>query len=183
MPRSAEKFLFVSAFLLGLGFGNPLSAENYRVNDHVSDGFLNMRTGPGLGHDVVVAIPEGSGGLTIGECQSSDDNGRTTQGWCRAEWSGHSGWVSRCCIAQETGPTQSSNSRRVSMDDVERVHNFCAGLPEVFNIETVGLDSGGLTRWCASYQGFFKEYGSQFPAAAPYVYKCGCRALQSLLSQ
>lgn len=73
--------------------------ETYQVDDDVSDGILNIRSGPGLDHEVVASIPEGEKGVIIGRCRVSDDDGRSRRPWCQASWQGNSGWVSSCCVS------------------------------------------------------------------------------------
>jgi uncharacterized protein YraI len=54
--------------LLALLFGpGALQAQTYKVKQTVSEGIQNMRDGPGTGHRLIVSIPAGSGGLTVGE--------------------------------------------------------------------------------------------------------------------
>ena len=69
--------------------------EIYRVASGVSQGIHNMRSGPGVGHSLIVSIPANSTGVSveIDSCRSPDD-GRSTQQWCKAQWRGYSGWVS-----------------------------------------------------------------------------------------
>jgi uncharacterized membrane protein YgcG len=70
----------------------------YRVLPNVSQGVQNLRSGPGVKYPIVVAIPAGSTGITIGACRKSDDG---TRPWCPANWRSHSGWISSCCIVNE----------------------------------------------------------------------------------
>jgi uncharacterized protein YraI len=74
-------------------------AASYRVLSTVSEGILNMRTGPGTGHPLVVAIPAGATGVQVGECRQPDDGGKKP--WCSVSWRGYRGWVSSCCIVPE----------------------------------------------------------------------------------
>lgn len=66
-----------------------------RIRSTVSGGYMNVRSGPGLGHGVVGTIPAGTPDVRVDRqsCRASDD-GRTSKPWCRVEWSGVSGWVS-----------------------------------------------------------------------------------------
>ena len=73
----------------------------YRVLPKVAGGVQNLRTGPSINHSIVVAIPEGATGITIGTCRPPED-GKTTRPWCAASWRGYSGWISSCCIIDET---------------------------------------------------------------------------------
>ena len=63
------------------------------VSPDVSQGILNMRSGPGIGHPIIVSIPAGTHGLELGTCRSPDD-GKSRYKWCDVEWKGFSGWVS-----------------------------------------------------------------------------------------
>jgi hypothetical protein len=83
-----------------------VSPGSYSVLPNVSDGILNIRSGPGQGHSIVVAIPAGSGGVTIGSCQTADD-GRSRYSWCKAQWKNYSGWVSSSGIVADAGATAS----------------------------------------------------------------------------
>jgi uncharacterized protein YraI len=74
-------------------------AASYRVLSTVSEGILYMRTGPGTGHPLVVAIPAGATGVQVGECRQPDDGGKKP--WCSVSWRGYRGWVSSCCIVPE----------------------------------------------------------------------------------
>lgn len=77
-------------------------AKTFRVMENVSDGVLNMRRGPGSGYRLVVAMPAGASGLTIGRCRRPDDGGRNL--WCEIEWRGFRGWASSCCMVDaQTG--------------------------------------------------------------------------------
>lgn len=74
-----------------------LTSGNYSVSPSVSGGVHNMRDGPGIGHNLIVGIPARSSGVSLGECRDPDD-GRSKNLWCRAEWNGYLGWVSRSGI-------------------------------------------------------------------------------------
>lgn len=67
----------------------------YRVQPTVSQGILNMRTGPAANTPLVASIPAGAE-LQVGRCVAPQDNSRFP--WCEAQWQGHRGFVSRCCI-------------------------------------------------------------------------------------
>jgi hypothetical protein len=70
-----------------------------------------MRSGPGQDHSIVVAIPAGSDGVTIGQCRSADD-GRSRYSWCKARWNGESGWVSSSGLVAST--TEAASEPRSS---------------------------------------------------------------------
>jgi len=92
----------------------PQPRRGFRVLDSVSEGILNMRSGPGTGHPIVVAIPAGSSGAAKGNCRAPDDGGRHP--WCEVEWRGRSGWVSSRSIVEtrgdEVAAAQSSSRAR-----------------------------------------------------------------------
>lgn len=76
----------------------PAPAQpTYRVLPNVSQGIHNMRAGPGTNHALVVSIPAGSTGLTIGRCRPPEDRS-SKHNWCEAKWRNFSGWVSSCCV-------------------------------------------------------------------------------------
>jgi hypothetical protein len=79
----------------------PPMSGNYSIRSNVSEGTQNMRSGPGVGHSVVVAIPAGSSGVALGTCQRPDD-GKSKLDWCKAAWNGYSGWISKSGLAETT---------------------------------------------------------------------------------
>jgi uncharacterized protein YraI len=104
---------FLVSFAL-ISYGNAQIADgSYSVATTVSSGILNMRSGPGLGHSLVVSIPAGAAGVSIAGCQSPDD-GSSNFKWCHADWNGYSGWVSSCCLIQSAGQSLPNTSARPS---------------------------------------------------------------------
>lgn len=85
----------------------------YSISRNVSDGILNMRSGPGLGHSIIIAVPAGSTGVQVSSCRAPDDRGRSRFDWCRAVWNGHSGWLSSRGLRkdQETAPAASDSNK------------------------------------------------------------------------
>ena len=77
---------------------SELEPAMYRVLANVSGGVQNLRSGPGLQHPVIVAIPAGATGITLGECHRSTFG---TRPWCAAKWRTYSGFISSCCIVDE----------------------------------------------------------------------------------
>jgi uncharacterized protein YraI len=76
--------------------------RTFRVLPDVSQGILNMRSGPGVKYTLVTPIPAGAADLTVGACRMPDDGGRTP--WCEVQWRGRTGWASACCMVDvETG--------------------------------------------------------------------------------
>ncbi len=78
----------------------PPRAEpaTYRVLPNVSGGVQNLRSGPAVRYALVVAIPAGATGITLGACRASEDGSRP---WCAARWRTYSGFISSCCIVDE----------------------------------------------------------------------------------
>ena len=74
------------------------ASTTYRVLATVSDGIQNLRSGPALKYPLVISIPAGAGGITVGACRKAEDN---TKPWCAATWRKYSGWISSCCIVSE----------------------------------------------------------------------------------
>jgi WD40 repeat protein/uncharacterized protein YraI len=153
--------------ILGGQVTAQVSAGIYSISTAVSDGILNMRSGPGQGYSVVVAIPAASDGVHIGQCQSSAD-GKSRFDWCMAEWNGYRGWVSSCCIvfagteAKQIDPPTSTEqnslhaSARIVADKKQFVVNlkllrndrifFCSGsIVDVYTVLTAAhcITSGG----------------------------------------
>ena len=70
----------------------------YRVLANVSGGVQNLRSGPAVRYPLVVAIPAGASGITLGACRPAEDG---TRPWCAAKWRTYSGFISSCCIVDE----------------------------------------------------------------------------------
>jgi hypothetical protein len=78
----------------------PISEVTYTVLSNVSEGVLNLRRGPAVAYPIVVAIPAGAGGITLSGCKSSEDGSKP---WCAAQWHTYRGWISSCCIVDQSG--------------------------------------------------------------------------------
>jgi hypothetical protein len=80
----------------------PMRSEpepaTYRVLTNVSGGVQNLREGPGLQYQVIVPIPAGATGITLGACERSRFG---TRPWCAAKWRTYEGFISSCCIVDE----------------------------------------------------------------------------------
>jgi hypothetical protein len=61
-----------------------------------TDGFLNIRTGPGPDYEPIAKMPEGSTGL-VGRCIPVPGGYKP---FCEVEWKGVTGWASSCCLAE-----------------------------------------------------------------------------------
>ena len=77
--------------------GGP-EPTTYRVLANVSGGVQNLREGPGLQYQVIVPIPAGATGITLGACERSRFG---TRPWCAAKWRSYEGFISSCCIVDE----------------------------------------------------------------------------------
>ena len=66
-----------------------------RVKSNVSDGYMNVRSGPGLNFQPIGRLPAGANNVEVYDstCQQSND-GRTKKPWCQVSWNGLNGWVS-----------------------------------------------------------------------------------------
>ena len=80
--------------------GSPLPpASSYRVKQDVTDGYLNMRTGPGVGFEIMTRIPAGVGDITpirkdgSVECVMPRDRS-SRHPFCQLEWHHFRGWLS-----------------------------------------------------------------------------------------
>jgi hypothetical protein len=86
---------------LGLGLGFLQPNVPYRVKPNVSDGFLNLRQGPGIRYDIMTRIPAGMGGIkSLGKCVPPRDN-YSKFAFCHVEWQGFQGWISSINIEEE----------------------------------------------------------------------------------
>jgi hypothetical protein len=73
----------------------PSRTRLVRINDNISQGILNVRTGPGTGYPLIIAIPAGVADVEVGRCRSAEDGSRFP--WCEVRWRGSRGWASSCC--------------------------------------------------------------------------------------
>jgi uncharacterized protein YraI len=102
--RSALVAAILSTFI---SITPGLAETAYRVNPFapaVSDGYLNIRTGPGTHHAIVAAIPAGASDVVVtGRCVNPTD-GISSYQWCPVRWNGNIGWVSSGGL-QATNPS------------------------------------------------------------------------------
>ncbi|WP_149141267.1 caspase family protein [Gemmobacter caeruleus] len=70
----------------------PAAGPTWRVRPDVSDGFLNLRSGPGTRHPVLMRLDAGTGGLRLGSCRAPD-SGQSRLDWCQVALRGREGWV------------------------------------------------------------------------------------------
>ena len=82
--------------------GNAVTEmKQFRVPYTVSDGVMNMRSGPSQNAPLIAAVPVGERGLQqAGECRPSDD-GLGQAEWCYVQWRGSVGWISSSGLMQE----------------------------------------------------------------------------------
>lgn len=76
----------------------PSKVDTFRVVNVATDDVLNLRSGPGTQHGIVKGMPPDATGVSVFECKSVIGYGWQ---WCRAEWDGHTGWASACCLQEE----------------------------------------------------------------------------------
>jgi len=169
-PSGKGRFLLLVLYILGCG---AAQAQTYAVKQDVSEGILNMRDGPGTRHRLIVSIPAGSGGLSVGECRSPDD-GTGHFKWCRASWSGRTGWISSCCIELENAGTSgreiASGSEAIRQEDMRR-HGIAWNAVPKLPIDCPYQGEG----WTVS---FSREFYESYKARG-FTLKAMCLALGS----
>lgn len=74
-------------------------APTWRVKRGVSEGHMNVREGRGTSFPILFEIPEGKGGLVIGQCLPPESG--TGKDWCFVQYQGRSGWISSGGIEPE----------------------------------------------------------------------------------
>jgi uncharacterized protein YraI len=103
IARSAPIVFLFSTFI---SIKPGVAETTYHVKPNapaVSEGYLNMRTGPGQQHPIVAAIPAGTGDVVLaGRCVDPND-GISTYQWCPVRWNGHIGWVSSGGLQADNG--------------------------------------------------------------------------------
>ena len=124
---------------------------SYTIASDTSGGSLNMRSGPGQGHSIVVAIPAGSNGVTIDQCRSPDD-GKSRYDWCSAKWNGYSGWVSSSGIVREG-----------NQPSIETNAATAAGQPAQKKCSEVGAMAGNcIIQYCAPFKKDFETFDNLY---------------------
>ena len=119
-----------------------------------------MRSGPGTGHQLVVSIPAGSSGVSLGACQDPDD-GRSTQKWCRADWNGNSGWISTGGLAKAEQPPASKRRARLDPEDEAQPPEMVEQQIKEENEQRTQSSSAGSSQACIGYgqsYNFFNTY-------------------------
>jgi uncharacterized protein YraI len=84
-------------------------ALRFTIPDNVSQGYMNIRTGPGSKHQITGTIPAGQT-VTASKCVQRDD-GISGPDWCYVNWNGKQGWVSE----QGLGPVEARHN--IESDD------------------------------------------------------------------
>lgn len=135
--------------------------RSFRVLENVSQGVLNIRTGPGTANPLVVAVPAGASDLSIGRCVSASDG--STSPWCEVQWRGYKGWISSCCIAEVAAGVGGERRTFRVLPDVSQgilnvrdgpgtryklVVSIPAGATDVLVGHCRMPDDGGRTAWC-----------------------------------
>ncbi len=77
-----------------------LQPGTYHVPGTIAAGIAILRSGPGVNHDEIVAVPPGAGGIRLGRCTAADDT-VSQRDWCQAKWQGQTGWLSTCCVVKD----------------------------------------------------------------------------------
>ncbi|MEM0898474.1 MAG: hypothetical protein AAGI92_00805 [Pseudomonadota bacterium] len=79
---------------------SPRAPQTWRVRAAVSQGYQNVRSGPGTNYPIVFRIPAQVGGITMRRCQRPDPGGGRYD-WCEIGFQGQIGWLSSNGIEQE----------------------------------------------------------------------------------
>lgn len=79
--------------VLCIGTASQAQQGNKQVKPYVSDGYSNLREGPGQGHTIIVAVPAGATVTLLGNCRAPDDD-KSKHQWCQFKWKQYSGWMS-----------------------------------------------------------------------------------------
>jgi uncharacterized caspase-like protein/uncharacterized protein YraI len=137
-----------------LAFAN---ARRFKVLENVSDGILNIRTGPGTTGRVVAEMPAGASDVSVGRCVPPEDGKGVP--WCEVQWRGYAGWASSCCMVEVGDPARTF---RVLADVSGGILNMRQGPGPNFDVVaaipanaadvSVGRcrrpEGGGSTPWC-----------------------------------
>ncbi|WP_146757597.1 hypothetical protein [Cereibacter johrii] len=75
------------------GSGADRRTHPARISRKINDGFMNVRSGPGLSFGVHFILRAGTEGVRVLRCSPSID-GTTTKRWCEIEFSQMTGWMS-----------------------------------------------------------------------------------------
>jgi len=90
----------------------------FTIPPSVSEGHLNVRSGPGVNHGLIGAIP---GGQTVSasRCVPRDDGIRGAE-WCFVSWNGLRGWASQAGLmpVQQQAPVQQPTAYNSDADVV-----------------------------------------------------------------
>ena len=73
--------------------GSTPKVELWRVKPGVSDGYLNVRGGPGTMYPVLFQLDAGTGGISVSDCRKPDAGGGKYE-FCFVLANGKTGWAS-----------------------------------------------------------------------------------------
>jgi S1-C subfamily serine protease len=95
-----------------------------QVKPDVSEGVLNLRTGPGTNFSIVASMPAGTAGISLAEPCATPAGQR---GWCKISWSNLQGWASmtglmdaRSMVSQAPIPSPSLSASQVPTESPDR---------------------------------------------------------------
>ena len=86
----------------------------YHVSSAVSDGVLNLRTGPSVNNAIVIPMPAGA---TVQVTRCIPPSPGSTAPWCETTYNGHHGWASTAGMY----PDNNSSSRYASLGPMPSV--------------------------------------------------------------
>ncbi len=120
----------------------------YRITGVRSNDTLNVRRGPGTGHDIVGEIPPDGRGIHIGSCRST--------GWCEVTWGCVRGWAFNRYYTDraERGPAATRDLYHVIDHDYPDMLNMRTG-PGTINSIVGRIPHNGseiLIHDCSNYQ-------------------------------
>jgi hypothetical protein len=129
-------------------------AESLKVPNDVSEGHLNLRTGPGVNYALVGAIPAGTTITWPGPatCVPRQDGIRGAD-WCKINWSGKVGWASRAGLmpVADDGEPPYRQGQPVSPDyELNSAPDLVCGRPVLVQ-GNEGYDSNPVVRTEVSY--------------------------------
>jgi hypothetical protein len=99
--------------------------RRFRITENADNGYLNLRSGPGVTYGVIAQMPVGTTGL-IGNYVPLDGG---YVPFCEVEWNGQRGWASSCCMAElgQPTPVQAPPQRQIQLDRREQCKGKAKG--------------------------------------------------------
>jgi hypothetical protein len=73
----------------------PSVKRRFRITEKADNGFLELRSGPGVAYSMIAQMPVGTAGV-VGNCVPVETGYLP---FCEVEWNGKHGWASSCCMA------------------------------------------------------------------------------------